>query len=69
MLVPGFVRTPLNQRLSSDPAVVEALAARTLIGRNGTAEDFAGPAAFLASNASAYVIGQSIAVDGGFSVH
>lgn len=69
VLVPGFVRTPLNQRLSSDPAVVEALAARTLIGRNGTAEDFAGPAVFLASNASAYVIGQSIAVDGGFSVH
>ncbi len=69
VLVPGFVRTPLNERLSSDPAVVAALAARTLIGRNGKAEDFAGPAVFLASTASAYVIGQSIAVDGGFSVH
>lgn len=69
VLVPGFVQTPLNQRLSSDPTTVQALAARTLIGRNGVAEDFAGAAVFLASAASAYVIGQSVAVDGGFSVH
>lgn len=69
VLVPGFVQTPLNERLSSDPTTVQALAARTLIGRNGVAEDFAGAAVFLASAASAYVIGQSIAVDGGFSVH
>ncbi|MET4060317.1 NAD(P)-dependent dehydrogenase (short-subunit alcohol dehydrogenase family) [Arthrobacter sp. UYP6] len=69
VLVPGFVQTPLNQRLSSDPATVQALADRTLIKRNGTAGDFAGAAIFLASAASAYVVGQSIAVDGGFSVH
>ena len=69
VLVPGFVQTRLNRRLSSDPATVTALAARTLIGRNSVAEDFAGPAVFLASAASAYVVGQCIAVDGGFSVH
>lgn len=68
-LVPGFVMTPLNARLSSDPEKVVALAARTLVGRNGLAEDFAGAAVFLASGASAYVTGQSIFVDGGFSVH
>ncbi|MFS8198054.1 SDR family NAD(P)-dependent oxidoreductase [Streptomyces sp. CWNU-52B] len=68
-LVPGFVMTPLNQRLSSDPEKVAALAARTLTGRNGLAEDFAGAAVFLASGASAYVTGQAIHVDGGFSVH
>lgn len=68
-LVPGFVMTPLNTRLSSDPEKVAALAARTMIGRNGLAEDFAGAAVFLASRASAYVTGQSIFVDGGFSVH
>ncbi|MDQ0772315.1 NAD(P)-dependent dehydrogenase (short-subunit alcohol dehydrogenase family) [Streptomyces aurantiacus] len=68
-LVPGFVMTPLNQRLSSDPDKVAALAARTLTGRNGLAADFAGAAVFLASPASAYVTGQSIHVDGGFSVH
>ncbi|MEU3751540.1 SDR family oxidoreductase [Streptomyces olivoreticuli] len=68
-LVPGFVMTPLNARLSSDPEKVAALAARTMVGRNGLAEDFAGAAVFLASRASAYVTGQSIFVDGGFSVH
>ena len=68
-LVPGFVMTPLNERLSSDPEMVRALAARTLIGRNGLAEDFAGAVVFLASRASAYVTGQSLFVDGGFSAH
>ncbi|NEA52706.1 SDR family oxidoreductase [Streptomyces sp. SID13666] len=68
-LVPGFVMTPLNERLSSDPEKVAALAARTMVGRNGLAEDFAGAAVFLASRASAYVTGQSIFVDGGLSVH
>lgn len=68
-LVPGFVMTPLNARLSSDPERVAALAARTMVGRNGLAEDFAGAAVFLASRASGYVTGQSIFVDGGFSVH
>ncbi|MBE8470612.1 SDR family NAD(P)-dependent oxidoreductase [Streptomyces justiciae] len=68
-LVPGFVMTPLNARLANDPEKVEALAARTMIGRNGLAEDFEGAAVFLASRASAYVTGQSIFVDGGLSVH
>ncbi|MBL1093242.1 MULTISPECIES: SDR family NAD(P)-dependent oxidoreductase [Streptomyces] len=68
-LVPGFVMTPLNARLSSDPEKVAALAARTMVGRNGLAEDFAGAAVFLASRASGYVTGQAIFVDGGLSVH
>ncbi|MFE5791851.1 SDR family NAD(P)-dependent oxidoreductase [Streptomyces sp. NPDC056503] len=68
-LVPGFVMTPLNARLSSDPDRVAALAARTMTGRNGLAGDFAGAAVFLASPASAYVTGHSLFVDGGFSVH
>ena len=68
-LVPGFVMTPLNARLSSDPQKVAELAARTMVGRNGRADDFAGAAVFLASNAAGYVTGQSIFVDGGLSVH
>jgi gluconate 5-dehydrogenase len=66
-LCPGFVPTAMNTRLSGDPAVVAALAARTMVGRNGLAEDFAGAAVFLASPASVYVTGQVIRVDGGFS--
>ncbi|MEV7110296.1 SDR family NAD(P)-dependent oxidoreductase [Streptomyces anulatus] len=68
-LVPGFVLTPLNARLQSDPEKVASLAARTLVGRNGLGEDFAGAAVFLAGRSSAYVTGQSVFVDGGFSVH
>lgn len=68
-LVPGFVMTPLNARLASDPAAVTALAARTMVGRNGLAADFAGPALFLASGAADYVTGHSLFVDGGLSVH
>lgn len=68
-LVPGFVMTPLNARLSSDPEKTASLAARTMVGRHGLSEDFAGAAVLLASRASAYITGQSIFVDGGFSVH
>lgn len=68
-LVPGFVMTRLNARLSADPEKVRELAARTMVGRNGLAEDFAGAAVFLASRAAAYVTGQSLFVDGGMSVH
>lgn len=68
-LVPGFVQTRLNRRLSSQPGVVDALAARTLVGRNGRPEDFAGIAVFLAGPASGYIVGQTIPVDGGFSTH
>jgi NAD(P)-dependent dehydrogenase (short-subunit alcohol dehydrogenase family) len=64
---PGFVPTPMTREAASDPARSAALAARTMIGRNGQAEDFEGIAVFLASRASGYVTGQLIFVDGGFS--
>ena len=44
------------------------MAARTMAGRNGEPADFAGAAVFLASRASDYVTGQTLYVDGGFSV-
>ncbi|UJP11565.1 SDR family oxidoreductase [Microbacterium sp. KUDC0406] len=68
-LVPGFVLTPLNARLQQDPAKVSELAARTIIGRNGLPEDFAGAAVFVASSSSGYVTGQHLFIDGGLSVH
>jgi len=64
---PGFVPTRLNAHLAADPALMEALAARTMVGRNGLAADFAGVTVFLASRASDYVTGQTLYVDGGFS--
>jgi gluconate 5-dehydrogenase len=68
-LVPGFVLTPLNARLQEDPETIAALAARTMIGRNGLPSDFAGAAVFLAGAGSSYVTGHSLFVDGGLSVH
>ncbi len=64
---PGFVATRLNAAVAADPVRVAAMAARTMIGRNGEAADFAGVAVFLASRASDYVTGQTLYVDGGFS--
>ncbi|MGD0809186.1 MAG: SDR family oxidoreductase [Acidimicrobiales bacterium] len=66
-VVPGFVHTAMTEAVFSDPKRVAALEARTMIGRSGQAEDFGGVAVFLASAASAYVTGQAIFVDGGFS--
>lgn len=68
-LVPGFVLTPLNARLQEDPEKVAELAARTMIGRNGLPDDFAGAAVFLAGAGSGYVTGHSLFVDGGLSAH
>jgi NAD(P)-dependent dehydrogenase (short-subunit alcohol dehydrogenase family) len=64
---PGFVPTRLNAAVASDPARMAAMAARTMVGRNSEPADFAGTAVFLASPASAYVTGQTLYVDGGFS--
>jgi gluconate 5-dehydrogenase len=65
---PGWVSTPLTAEVAADPERTAALAARTHAGRNGVPADFAGVAVFLASDASDFVTGQTIHVDGGFSV-
>jgi NAD(P)-dependent dehydrogenase (short-subunit alcohol dehydrogenase family) len=66
-IAPGFFATPLTAPLVNDPARWQAMAERTMIGRNGELRDLAGVAIFLASPASDYVTGQTIFVDGGFS--
>ncbi len=66
-ICPGFVVTPLTAPVASDPERLLALAARTMIGRNGEPADFEGAAVFLASPASGYVTGQTLFVDGGFA--
>ncbi|WP_239128314.1 SDR family NAD(P)-dependent oxidoreductase [Planobispora siamensis] len=68
-IIPGFVLTPLTEPAQAVPGRVEALAARSMLGRNGLPADFAGLAVLLASPAGDYITGQAICVDGGFSVH
>ncbi|MCG5213569.1 SDR family oxidoreductase [Streptosporangium soli] len=68
-LLPGFVLTPLTAAAQAVPGRTEQLAARSMTGRNALPADYAGAAVFLAGPASAYLTGQAICVDGGFSVH
>ena len=68
-IAPGVVRTPLTAAVFADEATAAATAARTMQGRNGEPADYAGAAVFLASDAAAYITGQTLFVDGGFSVH
>jgi gluconate 5-dehydrogenase len=64
---PGFFPTELTGAVFSDPERAARNAAQTCIGRNGDLSDIDGPLLFLASNASSYVTGQILMVDGGFT--
>lgn len=64
---PGFFPTELTQAVFGDEARAARNAAQTCIGRNGRLEDIDGPLLFLCSEASAYVTGQILMVDGGFT--
>jgi NAD(P)-dependent dehydrogenase (short-subunit alcohol dehydrogenase family) len=65
-IAPGIVPTPLNAKIVQGTPRGEELLMRTPMGRFGRAEEMAGAAVFLASEASSFVTGQVIAVDGGF---
>ena len=66
-IAPGFFPTELTGPVFSDPARAASNAAQTCLGRNGALDDLVGPALFLCSDASSYVTGQLIHVDGGFT--
>lgn len=64
---PGFFPTELTGPVFADPERAARNAAQTCAGRNGALEDIHGPILFLCSDASAYVTGQVLMVDGGFT--
>lgn len=64
---PGFFPTELTQAVFDDASRAARNAEQTCIGRNGQLDDLDGPLLFLCSNASAYVTGQVLMVDGGFT--
>lgn len=65
---PWYFKTPLTEKLLNDPRYLNEILDRTPMKRVGELEDLVGPAVFLASDASNYVTGQVLMVDGGMSV-
>lgn len=65
-IAPGYFRTAMTEVFYEDEAWSERMLGKIPMGRFGQGVDLAGAVLFLASNASAYVTGQCIAVDGGF---
>ena len=66
-IAPGYMRTPLNEALWSDPAFNEWLEKRTPAGRWGRVEELVGACVFLASDAASFVNGHVLYVDGGLT--
>ena len=70
MIAPGWIRTPLQDDLVAQGKLDRTpIIARTPARRIGEVSDLVGPAVFLASDESAFVIGEMLVVDGGWGVY
>lgn len=68
-IAPGFIETEMTSEVISVPKVNEWILRNTLVPRPGRVEDFDGALLYLASDASRYVTGQIMTVDGGWTAH
>ena len=64
-ICPGYIKTRFADNALNDPEFLAQVDAFVPIGRVGTPEEIKGVAVLLASDASAYMCGELIAVDGG----
>lgn len=65
-IAPGYIATDNTEALRNDPVRTEQILARIPAGRWGEPDDFKGPIVFLASDASNYLHGTTLLVDGGW---
>lgn len=64
-IAPGWIDTPLNEWMTSDEATLREAEKMVPMGRIGTPEEIVGGAIYLASDASSFVTGATIVIDGG----
>jgi 2-deoxy-D-gluconate 3-dehydrogenase len=65
-IAPGYIKTKLNKHIWTDPVRNDQILSRLTSGRWGVPEDMVGPTLFLASEASDYMHGVILPVDGGW---
>jgi NAD(P)-dependent dehydrogenase (short-subunit alcohol dehydrogenase family) len=67
-IAPGLIRTDFARALWENPQTLQAVNARTPLGRIGEVDEIAGAAVYLASKAGSFMTGQTIVIDGGATI-
>jgi NAD(P)-dependent dehydrogenase (short-subunit alcohol dehydrogenase family) len=65
-IAPGMIETPMIDPVEQDPKLMEAMLAKIPIGRAGKPEEVSNLVLFLASDASSYMTGSTVVIDGGW---
>lgn len=66
-ILPGYIATDMTAKSHADPSMNQERSNRTMLGRWGEVSDLVGAAIFLASEASSYITGIDLVVDGGWT--